>query len=250
MALRGALEHPKVLALADALGIMDCFALGILEAFWHHVAKYHDDGDISDVKPGVMCRSIRYTGDAAALWKAMTEAGFIDETSDGRLIVHGWSQHADSAIHARLYRAIRTFADGTKPLPRSIGKAEKETLDKQWAGVIIVADISRTTDGHPLDILPEPEPEPVPVPEPVVCESSDSKKSSVRFKPPAVAEVIAYGKTRGLPAAECQAFHDYHTSKGWKVGLVSMKDWEAAVRLWEKNYKERQPVNRTVNNSW
>ena len=89
MAKRGALEHPKMMELAEILGIMDCFAFGVMEAFWHHVAKYHEDGDITGVKPGSLARSMRYTGDGSALLAAMIEAGFVDQVAD-RLIVHGW----------------------------------------------------------------------------------------------------------------------------------------------------------------
>lgn len=37
--------------------------------------------------------------------------------------------------------------------------------------------------------------------------------------------------------AQCQAeaFLDYYTSNGWKVGKNAMKDWKAACRNWKKN---------------
>jgi len=166
LALRGALEHPKLLALADALGIMDCFALGVMEAFWHHIGKYHQDGDVTDLNPRVMARSIRYTGNGDELWTCLISAGFIDRTSGGRLIVHGWSEHADDQTNARLFRAVQPFADGTKPKPRSIGKEEKERLEALWIEREKGSDISRTYGGRLPDVLPEPEPEPEPEPKP------------------------------------------------------------------------------------
>lgn len=27
-------------------------------------------------------------------------------------------------------------------------------------------------------------------------------------------------------------FYDYHESRGWRVGKLAMKDWQAAVRTW------------------
>lgn len=177
MAKRGALEHPKTLALADALEIMDCFALGILEAFWHHVGKYHEDGDITSLSPRVLCRSIRYTGDAAHLFAVLKQCGFIDE-KDGKLLVHDWADHADDAIHSRLFRAISTFADGTKPKPQKLGKDEREKLERAWEAAGKAQQTSaqtpnesrkspaKTPAGVPPGSLPEPEPEPVPVPVP------------------------------------------------------------------------------------
>ncbi len=173
MAKRGALEHPKTLALADALEIMDCFALGILEAFWHHVGKYHEDGDITSLSPRVLCRSIRYTGDAAHLFAVLKECGFIDE-KNGKLLVHDWADHADNAIHSRLFRALTPFADGTRPKPQNLGRDERATLEKAWEEAekaprnpaTIPKDSREIPAGVPPGSLPEPEPEPVPVPEP------------------------------------------------------------------------------------
>jgi hypothetical protein len=51
-----------------------------------------------------------------------------------------------------------------------------------------------------------------------------------------VEEVKAYCLERknGLDA---QAFVDFYSSKGWKVGNNPMKDWKAAVRTWEQREK-------------
>ena len=143
---------------------MDCFALGIVEAFWHHVAKYHEDGDITGLKPGTLARSIRYTGDPAELLAAMVEAGFVDRLGE-RLIVHGWSEHADDATQSRLFRALQPFADGSVPKPAKIGKDERAELERQWANRHGSADApSQVPAGSPPGPLPEPEP--VPKPEP------------------------------------------------------------------------------------
>ena len=36
-------------------------------------------------------------------------------------------------------------------------------------------------------------------------------------------------------SVDAEKFVDYYTSNGWMVGKNQMKDWEAAVRTWEKN---------------
>lgn len=50
-----------------------------------------------------------------------------------------------------------------------------------------------------------------------------------RFKPPTREELVAYCQENNLPL-DVDKFLDFHTSKGWKVGRVSMKDWRAAAR--------------------
>ena len=60
-----------------------------------------------------------------------------------------------------------------------------------------------------------------------------ARAREARFSPPSVEEVAAYCRERGN-GVDAQAFVDFYTSKGWKVGSSPMKDWRAAVRTWEK----------------
>lgn len=64
------------------------------------------------------------------------------------------------------------------------------------------------------------------------------KKKSKRFVPPTAEEVNAYCRER-KNNIDGQYFVDFYTSKGWKIGSQSMKDWRAAVRTWERNNKFR-----------
>lgn len=64
-----------------------------------------------------------------------------------------------------------------------------------------------------------------------------------RFLPPAVDEVAAYCRERGN-RVNAQAFVDFYTSKGWKVGGQPMRDWKAAVRTWEQ--RDSGPAGKTV----
>lgn len=54
-----------------------------------------------------------------------------------------------------------------------------------------------------------------------------------RFIPPTVEDVRAYCLETGKPI-DAEAFVDFYSSKGWKVGSSPMKDWKAAVRNWRK----------------
>lgn len=225
MAKRGVLEHPKTLDLACTLGIMDCFALGILEAFWHHVGKYHEDGDMTGAKPAMVARSIRYTGDAQELWNALIEVGFLDVMPDGRVLVHGWSEHADDAVHTRLYRSVKPFADGVKPKARSIGIAEKSRLDVLW-----------TESGRPANVLPEPEPEPKP--------EEDKEKDAGVLAPRAMVspmtvdihqEMLNLGVDKAIAAEQAELYANRRKATGWKLGSTQIVDWKADLKSWIQN---------------
>lgn len=64
------------------------------------------------------------------------------------------------------------------------------------------------------------------------CEDAPAKKRA-RSMPPSVAEVAAYCTERGN-SIDPVAFVDFYASKGWKVGREPMRDWQAAVRTWER----------------
>lgn len=67
------------------------------------------------------------------------------------------------------------------------------------------------------------------------------KSNKGRFSPPTIEEVEAYCKERDN-GVDPQAFVDFYTAKGWKVGKDPMKDWQAAVRTWER----REPKGKIV----
>lgn len=72
-------------------------------------------------------------------------------------------------------------------------------------------------------------------------ESNPKEKGAARFIPPSVDEVKAYCEER-KNQVDPDRFVDFYTSKGWKVGANSMKDWKAAVRNWERG-RERNGSN-------
>lgn len=55
-----------------------------------------------------------------------------------------------------------------------------------------------------------------------------------RFEKPTISEIKEYCIERNNNV-DAQHFYDYYESNGWKVGKNSMKNWQAAVRTWEKN---------------
>ena len=68
----------------------------------------------------------------------------------------------------------------------------------------------------------------------------EKKESMRRFAPPSLSEVEEYCRERNN-GIDAQAFVDFYTSKGWKIGSAPMKDWKAAVRTWERRQKKDTP---------
>ena len=69
------------------------------------------------------------------------------------------------------------------------------------------------------------------------CEGE--KKPAKRFQKPTLDELITYKQKANLALVDCEAFFDFYESKGWVVGKNPMKDWQAAMRNWERTERER-----------
>ena len=61
-----------------------------------------------------------------------------------------------------------------------------------------------------------------------------------RFTPPTIEEVEAYCLER-RNGVDAQAFIDFYTANGWVQGKGKpIKNWQACIRLWERNRKPDQ----------
>lgn len=63
-----------------------------------------------------------------------------------------------------------------------------------------------------------------------------------RFVPPTEQQLLEYCIEAKLDI-DTSAFIDFYSSKGWKVGSQSMKDWKAAARNWARRDREKKPNN-------
>jgi uncharacterized protein YdaU (DUF1376 family) len=54
------------------------------------------------------------------------------------------------------------------------------------------------------------------------------------YKRPTVADINTYIQDNKY-SVNAQAFFDFYESKGWMIGKNKMKNWQAAVRTWQKN---------------
>ena len=75
--------------------------------------------------------------------------------------------------------------------------------------------------------------------------SKRKNKTSTRFTPPTIEQVIEYCNER-QNGVDPERFFDYYTSNGWKVGKNGMKDWKAAVRTWERSESGKSTATRTA----
>lgn len=81
-------------------------------------------------------------------------------------------------------------------------------------------------------------------------EEKNKKNKSKRaarppFTPPTLEEVSAYCQER-QNTVQPQAFIDHYQARGWKYnGGLAMKDWQAAVRTWEKNSFDRSTAKQS-----
>ena len=69
----------------------------------------------------------------------------------------------------------------------------------------------------------------------------ESGNHSKRFQKPKIEEIQAYCKVRqnNINADE---FYDYYESKGWMIGKNKMKNWQAAIRRWERNTRGKTEI--------
>lgn len=63
-------------------------------------------------------------------------------------------------------------------------------------------------------------------------------KKQKNIIPPKLEWVHAYRDER-KSIIDPETFHDWYTSKGWKIGKEPMKDWQAAFRTWEKEENKK-----------
>lgn len=72
------------------------------------------------------------------------------------------------------------------------------------------------------------------------------KPPARKFIKPTVEQVKAYCRERSN-GIDAERFVDYYESNGWRVGKTPMKDWQAAVRTWERRDKDERGTGKGVN---
>ena len=140
----------------------------------------------------------------------------------------GGQARANNAKQNEANQAIASFASG------DVAKESNDSNTKQIKPTTATATATTTaTTTTTLD-----------------CIGASTGPTTTRqhFKPPTVEDVRAYITEKGY-TINPEAFVDYYTANGWKIGKSSMKDWKAAVRTWNRKDKENgRPANSNRDN--
>lgn len=208
---------PRVIQLAEQLGIPDLHAVGMLWKVWAWADSHSIDGNALGVTRATLDRFAGVSGFADAL----RTIGWLDGR-DGALTFPRFAEHNGQTAKTRAQTSKRV---------------------QQHRNTRAVADVTQRA-------LPEKRREEKSVSKPI---GSETSARTGPMKRPTVKEVAEFVATREVKI-DPQAFVDHYTANGWMVGGRSpMKDWQAAVRTWESRETGANPrttphVNRADSN--
>lgn len=122
-------NHKKLLRAASVWGMRRPEAIGYLHLlWWWAMDNIGPDGSLGDISDGELAMGADWPGDADLFAEGLRQAGFLDETDDGRFL-HDWMDYAgkyqarraadrDRARDAYAARTPRGSADSRKRLAR------------------------------------------------------------------------------------------------------------------------------------
>lgn len=113
------IDHPKTRKLARLLGVSRITAVGHLVALWSWAAQYAIDGDLSNYRnePDVLADGAEWEAEPEMFVSALIAAkagnghGFLEETIDGRLLLHDWDDYYGKLLDRRRADAARKRAE-------------------------------------------------------------------------------------------------------------------------------------------
>lgn len=123
---RGTIRHPKVLALASALGVHHAQAIGHLTALWEFCGEFSKPGDIGRYPNSAIARGALWDGDPEVFVRALVATRWVDEHIEHRLLVHHWAAHCEYSVSKFLLENKMRFADGSKPRAGVKSQASKQ----------------------------------------------------------------------------------------------------------------------------
>jgi len=161
--------------------------------------------------------------------KILHAKDFICIFDDHVLLILNWREN--NYIRKDRYVKSKYLEMHKKPLISTNCQPEKNQLSTNCQPTDIMPrtkklDVNQlSTNSQPLDNIEENRRE----------ENSKKKykKKNCRFLPPSFLEIQGYCNER-KNNIDPQHFYDFYESKGWMIGSNKMKNWQAAIRTWEK----------------
>jgi len=137
-------DHPKVLALADALRLDKDSVTGKLLRLWTWALNNREDGILAKRDAETIAEVMRFKGKAQRLMDALIVAGFLDETDDGWCI-HDWSDYAGNYVEKRAqtaervkkHRQVKRQCNAAEPAEEDPASSVTSALHERYNGVTV-----------------------------------------------------------------------------------------------------------------
>lgn len=113
--LLGALDHPKMYALAERLAVTRPQAIGHMELLWAFTSTKAPAGDIGKWPLTAVAQACDWFGDPAVFLAGLVAAGFVDEHPVHKYVIHDWHEHCPRFVRARV-KALSTGFASMAPL--------------------------------------------------------------------------------------------------------------------------------------
>ena len=167
-------DHPKVLALADALDCAEAEAGWLVVRLWAWTMRYAARGRLAPGARPALERLWNGAGTApesGSVVDALVRAGFLDASEDGGWEVHDWDEHNGAAVakaekdaeRKRTARARRSNGRGQSADGRADGAGNGTGRDGTEQTTTIVEDKPRPRRARPMAIKPASDPRHAPL---------------------------------------------------------------------------------------
>jgi hypothetical protein len=237
-------DHWKTVTLEAELGFE---AVKSLQILWCFAAQNKPSGVLSGMPKRAVAIASKYQGDREVFIDMLIELRFLDFDGESYSL-HDWEEHNGF---------VATSEQRSEQARKAINSRwEKKRGIQQNNEQNQAVNTERNTERNTPS--PSPSPSPSPKEKSVICDPTFDQKSNVTgcadhhappeqskipekrkqqpkppFRAPTLEQVSGYCKERSSPVDPAR-FVDHYTANGWRVGKAPMKDWQAAVRNWER----------------
>lgn len=126
-----AFNHRKVLRLGTKLRIERWAARGLVQSLWMVAAQETPDGGIGVLANDEIAEYLGWAErEADELIDALLSVGLLDEHPGCRLYIHDHHEHCEDAVHMKLGRCKKWFANGMLPKLTRLNKDERPEIEK------------------------------------------------------------------------------------------------------------------------